>query len=118
MQIAESMRAAGRARRSIVVESAAPTSQIAFGAASVLRLEVSMVRRNSSGLVTALGWSGGMVSHEEAAANIHLDRVHYYVARPDGTHASVIVSYGPRGASLRAHWDETGHNNLLDLPEF
>ncbi len=73
--------------------------------------------------ITALGGQGGAggrwepVHVELAEFQIESGSVEYYVSRPNGERTPITVVHGAYGKYLRSWHDETGANNLDNLPD-
>jgi len=85
----------------------------------LLERRVVATEKDEDGDILALrnpteGWA--RVSRDEAIADIEAGRHVYYVLE-DGRRSEVHVVEGPRGKYLRSEPDETGDNNLDNLPD-
>lgn len=72
--------------------------------------------KDNFGNIVALAGEFGTVSHLDAIADIELGVERYWVPLTGGSGAIVEVSAGPHGKYLRSNWDQSGRNNLIDLP--
>ncbi len=80
-------------------------------------LPVYRTRKDQWGNIVALGGEFGVISHPDAILSIERGIDLYYVPLEGGSGSVIEVARGEFGPYLRAHWDGTGRNNLVDLPD-
>lgn len=69
------------------------------------------------GNIVSLCGPFGRASHVDVIAHIEGGLEHYYIPLDDGSGRPIEVVDGPMGKYLRANWDGSPRNNLVDLPD-
>ena len=73
--------------------------------------------KDQFGNIVALWGEFGTVPFREAIEAIERGIERYWVPLTGGSGAMIEVGAGAHGKYLRANWDQTGRNNLIDLPD-
>lgn len=74
-------------------------------------------RKDQWANIIAIGGDFGVIGHLEAIAEIERGLARYFVPLQGGAQVPVEIRTGPQGKYLRANWDRTERNNLVDLPD-
>lgn len=73
--------------------------------------------KDQFGNIVALWGEFGTVGHLQAIGDIERGAERYWVPLNGGSGAMIEVANGPQGKYLRANWDNSGRNNLVELPD-
>ena len=73
--------------------------------------------KDQFGNIVALWGEFGTVSHLDAIDDIEHGVERYWVPLNGGAGSIVEVAAGAHGKYLRTNWDNSGRNNLVDLPD-
>lgn len=74
-------------------------------------------RKDNWGNIVVLGGDFGAIGYLDAISEIERGLERYFVPLQGGAQAPVEVRQGAQGKYLRANWDRTERNNLVDLPD-
>ncbi|MEP6481771.1 MAG: DUF3892 domain-containing protein [Rhodoglobus sp.] len=73
--------------------------------------------KDQFGNIITLWGEFGSVAHTDAIADIEQGLERYWVPLEGGSGSIIEVAQGGYGKYLRANWDKTQRNNLVDLPD-